>query len=86
MVYPLCEYFRGAGGVFSYRTGRLAAGRDAGEIVALVHSHPGGLPLLSEADRRLQIKSALPRWLVCRGDIHKFRCVPHLTGRRFEHG
>ncbi len=29
-VYPLCEYFRRAGGVFSYRTGRLAAGRDAG--------------------------------------------------------
>lgn len=56
-----------------------------GEIVALVHSHPGGLPWLSEADRRLQIKSALPWWLVCRGDIHKFRCVPHLTGRRFEH-
>ncbi len=25
-------------------------------------------------------------WLVCRGEIHKFRCVPHLTGRRFEHG
>ncbi len=72
--------------MFSYRTGRLAAGRDAGEIVALVHSHPGGLPWLSEADRRLQIKSAQPWWLVCRGDIHKFRCVPHLTGRRFEHG
>ncbi|EFE3862667.1 phage tail protein, partial [Escherichia coli] len=34
----------------------------------------------------LQIKSALPWWLVCRGEIHKFRCVPHLTGRRFEHG
>ncbi len=30
MVYPLCEYFCRAGGVFSYRTGRLAAGRDAG--------------------------------------------------------
>lgn len=57
-----------------------------GEIVALVHSHPGGLPWLSEADRRLQIKSALSWWLVCRGEIHKFRCVPHLTGRRFEHG
>ncbi|EMU6952124.1 TPA: Mov34/MPN/PAD-1 family protein, partial [Escherichia coli] len=54
-----------------------------GEIVALVHSHPGGLPWLSEADRRLQIKSALPWWLVCRGEIHRFRCVPHLTGRRF---
>ncbi|MFA2255962.1 Mov34/MPN/PAD-1 family protein, partial [Escherichia coli] len=26
-----------------------------GEIVALVHSHPGGLPWLSEADRRLQV-------------------------------
>ncbi len=57
-----------------------------GGIVALVHSHPCGLPWLSEADRRLQIKSALSWWLVCRGDIHKFRCVPHLTGRRFEHG
>ncbi len=36
-----------------------------GEIVRLVHSHPGGLPWLSEADRRLQIKSALSWWLVC---------------------
>ncbi len=57
-----------------------------GEIVALVHSHPGGLPWLSEADRRLQVQSDLPWWLVCRGAIHKFRCVPHLTGRLFEHG
>ena len=31
-----------------------------GEIVALVHSHPGGLPWLSEADRRLQVQSGLP--------------------------
>lgn len=38
-----------------------------GEIVALVHSHPGGLPRLSEADRRLQVQSDLPWWLVCRG-------------------
>lgn len=57
-----------------------------GEIVALVHSHPGGLSWLSEADRRLQVQSDLPWWLVCRGEIHKFRCVPYLTGRRFEHG
>ena len=42
-----------------------------GEIVALVHSHPGGLPWLSEADRRLQVQSDLPWWLVCRGEIHK---------------
>ncbi|HEI3574425.1 TPA: C40 family peptidase [Escherichia coli] len=34
----------------------------------------------------LQVQSDLPWWLVCRGAIHKFRCVPHLTGRRFEHG
>ncbi|STP46003.1 phage tail assembly protein [Escherichia coli] len=54
--------------------------------MALVHSHPGGLPWLSEADRRLQVQSDLPWWLVYRGAIHKFRCVPHLTGRRFEHG
>ncbi|WP_053001807.1 NlpC/P60 family protein, partial [Shigella sonnei] len=46
----------------------------------------GGLPWLSEADRRLQVQSDLSWWLVCRGAIHKFRCVPHLTGRRFEHG
>ncbi|HFK4345730.1 TPA: NlpC/P60 family protein, partial [Escherichia coli] len=35
---------------------------------------------------RLQVQSDLSWWLVCRGAIHKFRCVPHLTGRRFEHG
>lgn len=34
----------------------------------------------------VQVQSDLPWWLVCRGAIHKFRCVPHLTGRRFEHG
>ena len=42
-----------------------------GEIVALVHSHPGGLPWLSEADRRLQVQSDLPWWLVCRGQAHR---------------
>ena len=30
-----------------------------GEVVALVHSHPGGLPWLSEADRQLQVQSCL---------------------------
>ncbi|HBK1587255.1 TPA: phage tail protein [Escherichia coli] len=52
-----------------------------GEIVALVHSHPGGLPWLSEADRRLQIKSALSWWLVCRGECYTlFRDAYHLAG------
>ncbi len=47
-----------------------------GEIVALVHSHPGGLPWLSEADRRLQVQSDLPWWLVCRG----LRCRIFIAG------
>ncbi|HEA7965152.1 TPA: C40 family peptidase [Escherichia coli] len=41
---------------------------------------------MAPEDRRLQVQSDLPWWLVCRGAIHKFRCVPHLTGRRFEYG
>ncbi len=58
-----------------------------GEIVALVHSsHPGGL--LAEWGRFSGCRCRV----ICRGGwglpgtIHKFRCVPHLTGRRFEHG
>lgn len=54
--------------------------------MALVHSHPDGKPCLSSADRTLQIQSGLDWWLVCDNRIHKFRCVPHLTGRQFEHG
>ncbi|EDX0360556.1 phage tail protein, partial [Salmonella enterica] len=59
-----------------------------GEVVALVHSHPGdgGQPYLSTVDRTLQIQSGLDWWLVSDERIHKFRCVPHLTGRQFEHG
>ncbi len=49
-----------------------------GEIVALVHSHPGGLPWLSEADRRLQVQSDLPWWLVCRGDDSLSSAVCHI--------
>ncbi|EHZ8148950.1 phage tail protein [Salmonella enterica] len=57
-----------------------------GEIVALVHSHPGGSPFLSQADRQMQVQTGLAWWLVCGEQIHRFRCVPHLAGRCFEHG
>ncbi len=62
------------------------AAQAVGEVVALVHSHPDGEPYLSPADRQLQRASALPWWLVCDGKIHRFRCVPPLLGRQFEHG
>ncbi|MFI8703972.1 C40 family peptidase, partial [Citrobacter braakii] len=58
----------------------------AGDVVALVHSHPDGQPFLSDVDRRLQVQSGLPWWLVCDDRIYKFRCMPFLTGRAFEHG
>ncbi|WP_247170463.1 C40 family peptidase, partial [Escherichia coli] len=43
-----------------------------GEIVALVHSHPGGLPWLSEADRRLQVQSDF---------CSAMRCMPVWNGQ-----
>ncbi len=58
-----------------------------GEIVALVHSHPGGLPWLSEgrpaaADKECPaLVAGLPG-----GKFTNSAVVPHLTGRRFEHG
>ncbi|EMW9314789.1 phage tail protein [Salmonella enterica] len=58
----------------------------AGDVVALVHSHPGGKPFLSSGDRTLQLQTALAWWLVCDEQVYKFRSVPHLTGRQFEHG
>ncbi|WP_413724643.1 C40 family peptidase [Sodalis sp. RH16] len=63
-----------------------SAAEDKGDILVVVHSHPGGVPFLSEADRIAQCRSGLPWWLVCDGAVHKFRCVPPLLGRKFEHG
>lgn len=57
-----------------------------GDVAAVVHSHPGGQPFLSTADREHQVNSGLPWWLVCNGAIRRFRCVPHLLGRVFAHG
>ena len=57
-----------------------------GEITAIVHSHPNGLPILSEADQIYQQQTAVDWWLVCDNQIHKFRCIKPLLGREFEHG
>lgn len=57
-----------------------------GEVIAIAHSHPGGNPHLSSADRAHQLKTNLPWWLVCNDQITKFECVPKLLGREFIHG
>ena len=57
-----------------------------GEITAIVHSHPNGLPILSEADQIYQQQTAVDWWIVCDNQIHKFRFIQPLLGREFEHG
>lgn len=59
---------------------------EEGEVTAVFHSHPKAVPVLSGADRSSQVLTRLPWWLACDGMVHKFRPVPHLLGRRFEHG
>lgn len=59
---------------------------EAGDVVAVFHSHPQNVPFLSGADRQMQEVTGLPWWLACAGRILKFRPVPFLLGRRFEHG
>lgn len=58
----------------------------AGEVTAVVHSHPSGPPVLSPADRQAQRRTALSWWLVCDGKITVWHTIPALTGRTFEHG
>ncbi|NWC63761.1 C40 family peptidase [Cedecea sp. P7760] len=62
------------------------AAEEVGEITAVFHSHPQNQPGLSGADRKMQIATGLPWWLASSGKLHKFRPVPFLLGRRFEHG
>nr|WP_141674735.1 C40 family peptidase [Gilliamella apicola] len=57
-----------------------------GMITAVVHSHPDGLSILSEADQFYQQQTGLPWWLVCDNKIHKFRYIKPLLGREFKHG
>lgn len=57
-----------------------------GEIVAIVHSHPNGEPVLSIADRQMQDLSQSDWWLVCNGELHIFPKIQPLIGREFIHG
>lgn len=58
----------------------------AGEITAVFHSHPEPKLVLSAADRVAQISTDIEWWLASGGRLRKFRPVPHLLGRSFEHG
>ena len=61
-----------------------------GQIIAVVHSHPepNGEPVLSTADRQMQVQTGLDWWLVHNKTkiIRKYRNIPHLLGREFKHG
>ncbi|PHI29684.1 C40 family peptidase [Budvicia aquatica] len=57
-----------------------------GELIALVHSHPDGIPVLSQTDRTMQQRTNLPWWLVCNNKIYKFNNIAPLIGRAFKHG
>ena len=56
------------------------------DVVALVHSHPGGLPYLSTVDREYQIDTGIEWWVVVGDEIHKYQPVPLLRGRKFKYG
>lgn len=58
----------------------------AGEITAVFHSHPEPKLALSAADRVAQISTGIEWWLASADRLRKFRPVPHLLGRRFDHG
>ncbi|WP_019933849.1 C40 family peptidase [Oceanimonas smirnovii] len=58
----------------------------AGEIVAVVHSHPDGPAALSAGDRLGQRNTGLPYWLAVGDEVRRFKPVPPLLGRQFDHG
>ncbi|EGM2335580.1 phage tail protein [Salmonella enterica] len=62
------------------------AAEEEGEITAVFHSHPQSQPTLSGADRQMQVMIGLPWWLASDGELRKYRPVPLLLGRKFDHG
>lgn len=59
---------------------------DEGDVTAVLHSHPQPKLVLSGTDRQMQLSTGIEWWLVSEGRLRKFLPVPHLLGRRFEHG
>lgn len=59
---------------------------DEGDVTAVLHSHPQPKLVLSGTDRQMQLSTGIEWWLVSEGRLRKFMPVPHLLGRRFEHG
>lgn len=57
-----------------------------GDIVAIYHSHPNGLPYLSSLDRQMQLATELPWLLVVDNQVYQFACIPPLLGRVFKYG
>lgn len=62
------------------------AAEEAGEILAVVHSHPNGEPYLSGADRQAHSRQSYDWVLVTQGRLKTFRPCRHLRGRVFDYG
>lgn len=56
------------------------------DIVSIIHSHPGGEPVLSVADFQMQQNTGMDWWLVCGDDVYQFPFFEPLLGRQFVHG
>ena len=63
-IYHPCRNMAEDGGEFSIHPEDWVAAEDAGPVLGIVHSHPGGTVALSEADKRGMERSAVPWWVV----------------------
>jgi proteasome lid subunit RPN8/RPN11 len=88
--YRACRNIAGSDAEFAIAPEDWAAAEDAGEVVAVCHSHPDASPQPSAADRSMCETTALPWLIVGHGD-EVVAIVPEgyrapLSGRRFVHG